>query len=126
MGNAFIKKRVRQNDRVRYIGNQTNNLYYPPYGTPGTVIRNEEDVSAEILWDYGVDEGTWFCEVDDLERDDKPCPYCDKYPQFLVDKKDIKMRINKSDLEIRLPDEFYTLKIKYCLACGRKFKRSLK
>jgi len=123
MGNAFIKKRVRQNDRVEYVGNQTDNEYYPPYGTMGTVIRNEEDIIAEVQWDYGTLEGTWYCEVDDLKRAEAPCPYCDKYPQFLVDKKDIKMRINKHDLEIRLPDNLYTLKIRYCIACGRKFRR---
>lgn len=53
----FYKKGM----RVRYISHNGDNVYYPPYGTLGTCIR-EFGRALEVKWDEGTKgDGIWYC-----------------------------------------------------------------
>lgn len=111
------------NDRVIYIGNETNLIYYPPKNTEGTIISvDDEEKRCDVEWDNNVDEGIHSCDYTDLKIS-TGCCYCKTTPEFFIDKKDLKLRINKNRLEIRKDDNLYSTMINYCIFCGRKIKR---
>lgn len=120
----FKLKKFHPKDRVKYIGNESNMIYYPPKNTKGNIIAVYDDEErCEVQWDSGVDKGVYSCDFKDLDLTDEPCYYCRKYPEPLVNTKEIKIRIYDNKLEIRKNNDIHTLKINYCVFCGRKIKR---
>ena len=68
-GINFVSRDIKIGDRVKYIGDDRSNGWYPPTGTTGTVIggggtRN----SIHVAWDKGTSgDGHWFCHALNLE-----------------------------------------------------------
>lgn len=68
MNNLYMK-----GTRVRYIKQDGDNTYYPPYGTLGTCTGGY-DIALNgkccicVKWDEGTkDDGTWYCCDTDVE-----------------------------------------------------------
>lgn len=120
----FERKKYHPKDKVKYIGNESNMIYYPPKNTRGIIVNVYDDEDrVDVEWQSGVEDGVYSCDFDDIELADETCFYCRKYPEPLVDSKEIKIRIYNNKLEIRKDNDIHTLKIKYCVFCGRRIMR---
>lgn len=54
-------------DRVRYIGDEANGMYYPPTGTFGTVVWISPSGLHQVRWDSGTVPGAWYCMKEMVE-----------------------------------------------------------
>lgn len=112
-----------KNDRVRYVGNETDNYFYPNYGTLGVIKKCLNDNTVEVIWDSGVNtDEIWTCETSSLE-DVEMCPYCSKYSRMIYDNTNIKLKIIKSTLNVKCNDNLYNVRIYYCPMCGKPLKK---
>lgn len=116
----FKRRKFHPKDKVVYIGNESNMIYYPPKNTKGTIVKTYNDEGyADVSWDNGTESGSFSCDYKDLKLDNS-CPYCGIRYEYLINKKDIKIRIHNNKLEVRNENNAHTLKIRYCSFCGRK------
>lgn len=109
-------------DRVIYIGDKTDLIYYPPKNTEGTVVAVfDKEEQCDIVWDNNVEEGKHRYKYSEIKKS-YGCIYCQDASALYIDKKDLKLRINKSRLSIKKDDTVYSTIINYCLYCGRKLR----
>lgn len=108
-------------DRVKYIGNQSDNYFYPQYGTHGSVITAKEKEYIEVKWDgdlYG--DKTWYCEYEDIEKIDCECPYCAEYSQPIMNRDDLRARLRNKTLEIKSKMGIeLKIVLEHCPKCGK-------
>lgn len=65
---------IEAGSRVKYIKEDTEDDkstgYYPPIGTLGTVLL-ADDFGCQVKWDEGTKGGAWWCDLEDVEEEEK-------------------------------------------------------